>query len=265
MGAEASSGQSDTRPEGIRIAMLERSVAELKLAVEARDAFIAVVAQELRNPMTPILGQVELLLSGMRSLRYSAEQVEHRLGRIHRAIRHCWNRVGVLLEVARLNRDRLRLRPEAIDLAVLLRETAASFADLAGTDRVALAVHVPDSLPGAWDRLALEQIVDNLVSNALKHGGGTPVTLSAELSGEQVRVRVRDHGGGVAPEDRARIFERFECAVGRSERRSGFGIGLWLVGHLASAMDGSVDVENVADGGALFTVTLPQYSKDMRP
>ena len=124
-----------------------------------------------------------------------------------------------------------------------------------------ITVTGPDTLPVTWDRLAIEQIVDNLVANAIKYGGSSPVELFAEMRGEEVRIQVRDHGGGIPTVDRARVFERFERAVRPEKQRSGFGVGLWVVRQLTEAMGGTVAVEDAPGGGALFTVILPRHAK----
>lgn len=240
-------------------------LAELAEAVAARDTFIAIAAHELRNPMTPILGQIDLLLAAVRAGRCPPEQVEARLERLQQAIHRYLSRANVLLNVSRITTGKLRLEPVPLDLAQLLREIAAAFAETARQRRVPITVTVPDCLPGTWDQLALEQIIDNLLSNALKYGGRTPVALSAAPCGDAVRLQVRDHGGGIPAADRARIFQRFERAVGQQDQRSGFGIGLWVVGQLVDAMGGTVAVADAEGGGTVFTVTLPRHVKEPCP
>lgn len=107
----------------------------------------------------------------------------------------------------------------------------------------------------------MEQIIDNLISNALKYGNRTPVELSAAICGEQVRVQVRDHGCGVPAEDRERAFGQFERAVRLRDAHSGFGVGLWVVRQLVEAMDGEIAIDDAPGGGARFTVILPRNVK----
>ena len=243
-----------------QIEELQRRVAALTLAVEARDTFIAVAAHELRNPMTPIIGQIDLMLSMIQSGRCPPEQVEQRLLRLQYVVRHYMRRAGILLDVSRINGGKLCLEVESSDLAMLLRDTAGAYADAARRAGIPITVTASDQIMGAWDRLAVEQIVDNLLSNAMKYGCGKPIEVSAGAHGDQVYIQVRDYGGGVPARERERIFSCFERAVGRGERRSGFGVGLWVVGQLAEAMGGSVMVEDAPGGGALFTVTLPRHA-----
>jgi signal transduction histidine kinase len=107
----------------------------------------------------------------------------------------------------------------------------------------------------------MEQIIDNLVSNAIKYGSHQPVEVRADVLGSTVRIAVRDHGPGISAENRARIFGRFERVIGTQEARSGFGIGLWVVSQLVAAMEGTITVDHAQGGGAVFTVAVPLHSK----
>ncbi len=238
---------------------LQRRLAELTEAVSARDGFLAVAAHELRNPMTPILGQVELLLAAVKAGRCPPEQLEQRLERVQHSIHRYLRRATVLLGVSRFTGGRFRLDPEAFDLAALLHEVASEFAPAARHAGVAITLAIPEAMPVKLDRMALEQIADNLIANALKYGNRTPVEVSAEVAGDQVRIEVRDHGAGVPPHDRLRLVERFERVVGQNERQSGFGVGLWLIGQFVAAMDGTISIGDPPGGGALFIVTLPLF------
>ena len=158
----------------------KRRLAELAEAVAARDNFIAVAAHELRNPMTPMIGQIELLLMGVKANKYSPTQIEDRLERIHRAMSHYLKRAGTLLDVSRITSGKFRLALAPCDLGHIVREIATTFEEAARYAGASIKVDAPDSLPGIWDRLALEQIIDNLVSNAIKYGGKSQVIVSVD-------------------------------------------------------------------------------------
>ena len=242
------------------IERLDRRNGELLEAVEARDAFIAVAAHELRNPMTPMLGQMDFLLDGVQDGRYSTEQVEQRLERIRAAMRHYIKRATALLDVSRITSGRLVLKPVACDLSELIRETVEAFASAARYAGSPITLTACASLPGSWDRLATEQIIDNLVSNAVKYGAGRPIDVSLDDLDSHVRIRVRDHGPGISLANRTRVFERFERAVTVDERSAGFGIGLWVVGQLVEAMGGEILIDDAQGGGSVFAVTLPRHT-----
>jgi signal transduction histidine kinase len=213
--------------------------------------------------MTPIIGQVDLLLTGIRQGRDSLSEIESRLQRLQHAIHRYMKRATILLNVSRITSGKLQLEMEDVDLGSLLREVAEDFREAARRAGVPLRLRLPGGLSGTWDRLALEQIVDNLISNALKYGGRTPIEISAEQYGQWIRMQVRDHGAGIAPHDRQRVFQRFERATERGDN-GGFGVGLWVVGQLTEAMGGSVEVDDAPGGGARFTVTLPRHAKELR-
>lgn len=234
------------------------TIRQLTEAIAARDSFIAVAAHELRNPMMPILGQLDLLRAGIQLGKVSLDQVDQRLERVQRAVQQYVKRAVVLLDVSRINSGSFRLEPTPCDLAALLRQVAEEFAATASHSEVTLTVNAPERVQGLWDRLAVEQVIDNLLSNAIKYAGRAPVDLRLVATDENVCLYVRDHGKGIPHEHRTRIFERFERAVGSEEYRSGFGVGLWVVGQLVAAMQGSIDIQDAPGGGALFIVTLPR-------
>jgi signal transduction histidine kinase len=242
---------------------LAMHVQALTEAVNARDTFIAVAAHELRNPMMPVLGQLDLLLTAIKAGKCSLDMAEQRIERIQRTVQQYIKRAGILLDVSRLNSGRFRLEPVACDLALLLREITDDFTATAQHFGVSLIVVAPEDLPGFWDRLAVEQVIENLLSNAIKYGGNSAVHLTLAETDIDVCLRIRDHGRGIPAEQRARVFERFERAVGRNEHRSGFGVGLWVVGQLVEAMHGSIVIEDAPGGGALFSVRLPKWKKEL--
>ena len=109
---------------------------------------------------------------------------------------------------------------------------------------------------GKWDRSRVDQVVTNLLTNALKYGAGAPVELTVREEDTHATLEVRDLGIGIREEDRRRIFERFERAVPH-ENYNGFGLGLWIVHEIVSALGGSVTVESSLGKGANFRVQLP--------
>jgi two-component system OmpR family sensor kinase len=243
---------------------LRARVVELTGAVAARDTFITVAAHELRNPMMPILGQIDLLITALRAHKYTPEQAVERLHRVQGTVQQYLKRAAVLLDVSRINSGSFRLARAPCDLAQITEQVVENFAASAQHARVSISLDARQPCPGLWDRLAVEQVIDNLVSNAIKYGGGTAVDLVVTREAQTARIRVRDRGPGIPAQARARIFGRFERAVGHSEYRSGFGVGLWVVGQLVEAMDGKVTVEDAPGGGALFEVKLPIENEEHR-
>jgi signal transduction histidine kinase len=233
-----------------------RLIEELRAAIAARDEFIAVAAHELRNPMTPIVGQVQLLLSRARREQVSQSLISG-LEMLEAAVDHYVRRATTLLEITRLNADKIQLQPTHFDLSELVRECVRKYEQMAARAGSLLHYPVGQSVVGTWDRLATEQVLDNLVSNAIRYGDGKPVNVELAADEHRVVLRVVDRGIGIAPVDRSRIFERFE--QGSAPRSGGFGIGLWLSNKLVQAQGGTVQVESELGQGSSFIVTLPRH------
>lgn len=234
----------------------ERLIEELRAAIAARDEFIAIAAHELRNPMTPIVGQVQLLLSRARREQASPILLQG-LETLEIAVDHYMKRATTLLEITRLNAEQVKLQPTTFDLCELMRECVRKYEQLAARAGSTLHCDLGAPVVGTWDRLATEQILENLVSNAIRYGDGKPVRVALESDESWVVVRVVDQGIGVAPADRERIFQRFERASGMS-RSGGFGIGLWLSSKLVEAQAGRFELESELGSGSTFIVRLPR-------
>jgi signal transduction histidine kinase len=233
---------------------LRQRVRALEEAVDARDQFLSAAAHELRNPMTPLLMQIQALRR--KATRLPPERLAQGLERLELIVDRFIRRATILLDVSRLTSGRFVPEPAAIDLAQVVRDAAASLAMLAHRARCELRLSLAAGLAAVTDRMAVEQIVENLLSNAIKYGAGRPVELSLAEEGDRARLSVRDHGIGISAADQARIFERFERAVTR-EQKGGFGIGLWVVGRLVEALGGEIRIDSRVGAGSTFTVLLP--------
>lgn len=229
-------------------------------AVALRDEFLSVASHELRTPVTSMQLAVQSALSigeaappgFLRHALESAERQTRRLGRL----------VDALLDVSRIQAGRLELQREPMDLSELVREVAALVAEDARRAGCALTVTTSqEPLVGRWDRPRLEQVVVNLLSNAIKYGAGAPIELMASQQDGRAQLAVCDHGIGMAPSERGRIFERFERAVS-SRHYGGLGLGLYIVRRIVDAHGGQIHVESAPSHGARFTVELPLQPPD---
>jgi len=226
-------------------------------ATRARDEFLAIASHELRTPITSLGLHAEMLLRGRPPATSAAlERMRPRLRTIHRQTERLGLLVQGLVDVAQITGGRLTLEPEPLDLAAVVRETAERWRDDLSRACCTLELRLGDGIPGRWDRRRLEQIVDNLIANAVKFGAGKPVEVVAEVAGPRARLVVQDQGIGIAPDDQRRIFERFERAVS-ARYYGGFGLGLWIVRNMVEAHGGEVRVSSEPGKGSRFEVTLP--------
>jgi two-component system OmpR family sensor kinase len=250
---DAGSGRDHERSEADK----DRLIEELREAVRARDEFVAIAAHELRNPMTPILLQVGILLAAARDpRRCHPEVLTPRLEALELAVEEFVRRSTTLLDVSRIAAGNVRIEVGEVNLSSVARSVVDRAGTAAQMARSHLEADLQDDVVGSLDRLALEQVAENLLSNAIKFGAGRPVCVALRSDGRTARLIVRDQGVGISEQDRARIFQRFERAVTRREHGA-FGIGLWLANQLVVAMRGAIAVESVPGEGTTFTVTLP--------
>jgi signal transduction histidine kinase len=234
---------------GVALRQLRR---EQELA-RLRADFTSSVSHELRTPLTQILLYAETLELG----RASGETERRRaLGVIVQEARRLAHLVENILQFSRAERRMVRVRTEVRRLAPLLRETVQRFAPLAGeAARFELAPEEALAAPVHAD--SLRQIVINLLDNAVKYAGDGPVTLRARLVDGRARLEVEDLGPGIAPADRARVWEPY-VRLQHSPGVAGSGIGLAVVRELSAAHGGACWVEEGTAGGARFVIELPE-------
>jgi signal transduction histidine kinase/tetratricopeptide (TPR) repeat protein len=230
---------------------------EAQAALSKRDEFLAVASHELRTPFTPMLIYLQGLLSALRNPAKAAslgswitklETANARLQRLAKLVED-------LFDVSRLAQSKLAVRRGTVDLAALTAEAVDRWKDELARVQCECTLEAPAPIVGHWDGLRLEQVIDNLLGNATRYGPGQPISLRVEREGTVARLTVQDRGMGIAPEDQARIFERFERAV--SENYGGFGLGLWSSREVVQAHGGRISVESTPGQGATFTVELP--------
>jgi two-component system, OmpR family, sensor kinase len=235
----------------------DRLIEELREAVRARDEFVAIAAHELRNPMTPILMQVGLLLSAARTLdRCRPDVITPRLELLEVAVTEFVRRSNALLDVSRIAAGNVRIEVIEVNLSALIRGVVSRTGIAAQRARCRLDEELQEGVVGMWDPMALEQVAENLLINATKFGAGHPIAVILRADRQTAKLIIRDEGIGISEEDRARIFQRFERAVTRREH-GGFGIGLWLANQLVVAMRGTIIIESAPGEGTTFTVMLP--------
>ena len=245
-----------------KVGALEQRVRELEHALNAHDEFLSTLGHELRNPLSPIFMQAQYLLDAARhaeSRTVSTDWLAPRLEVFCRRLRGFLEMLNRIMDVSRISAGRLMLELEDVDLSDVVREISANFERELLAARSELVLDIPQNLTGKWDRMRVEQIFTNLLSNAIRYGAGKPIEVSLSGEGGEVRLSVKDHGIGIAEPDQERIFQRFERA-GKARSSGGFGIGLWTVRQSCLAMGGRVDVKSQLGSGAEFIVTLPRQA-----
>lgn len=256
---------AEGRPVVVRGAILDITALKeteqaLMEAVRVRDDFLTLASHELKTPLTGLSLQFQALhrlAETKGELPLSDGKVRSRLEAIERTLRRLGLLMDNLLDVSRIRHGKLDFHFATGDLAALVTEVVGRVEEQARQAGTRLTVQVQGPLEGAFDRLRLEQVLVNLLSNALRYGGGSPVAVRLERTPEGARLVVEDEGPGVPEADRERIFGRFEQSEGTSGA-GGLGLGLFIVRQIIEAHRGRVRVEPGAGGrGAAFVVELP--------
>ncbi len=233
-----------------------KDITDLMRALQAQEDFIADISHELRSPLTSVLGHLELLLESDGLPPGLARQVEV----VQRNAERLQALVSDLLETAGQREGPLQLARSSTDLARIVRQTVESAQPAAAAAGVELAIDGPGAVPAFIDDRRMRQVVDNLVSNALKYtdAGGRVDVLLAAVDG-RAEVTVADTGIGIAPDDLEQLFVPFFRADDARRRVSpGVGLGLGIARAIVEAHGGRVDVESAVGTGSRFTVTLPR-------
>lgn len=245
---------------GIHTILVMEDVTELLRAQRARTELVANVSHELRTPIAAARALAETLEAGVQE----PEERERFLGQLVREIERLGTIVQRLLWLARVESGAETFSPQRLDCAALLTEAASRMAPVAGH----YGVHI-DVTPGPGaenvlgDRERVLEVLSNLVDNAIRHSPeGERICLSSTREPAFVRIEVSDHGPGIPPNDRERVFERFYTGD-RARGRQGSGLGLAIARHIVQRLGGRIWIEDRSEPGAVIAFTLPVASPDM--
>jgi signal transduction histidine kinase len=227
--------------------------AALREALAVRDDFLCVAGHELRTPLTVLRLQLASLLSSEAGAM--RPRSERRLAALAGQTERLARLAERMLDVSQMG-GRLTLRPERLDLSAVARDMVDSLADVAASAGCNVTVLGDVGVTGCWDRDRLEQVMQDLLSNAYKFGRGAPVQVLVKGGHDGAQLVVRDGGPGIAPADHARIFERFERPAS-TDSYGGLGLGLWIARRIVEEHGGDIQVESAPGKGSTFTVTLP--------
>ena len=242
-----------------------RLFTQAQAAVSLRDEFLSIASHELKTPITSLKLQIQMnrrrfgkepeIFSDKkivdRFLDTSASQVD-RLSKL----------VDDMLDISRISHGKLILEPEEVDLGLLVKDVAERFHEQFEAVGCKCRLHVEGQIKGHWDRYRIEQVVTNLMTNAIKYGAGKPVEVSVLNQGKTALIEVKDQGIGIADESLDKIFGRFERAI-TAKSISGLGLGLYISRQIVEAHGGKIRVLSKLEEGSTFVVELPQVSPNL--
>lgn len=239
---------------------LRATQVELERALAMRDDFMSLVGHELRTPLNTL--HVE---SQIRQLRldkgemsaFSEENLRVMVARDSRQIKSMIRLINDMNDVSRIQNDKLSIQPTPTNLSQLLHGIVADLAQQAEAAGSTFELDAQADVTGTWDEFRIEQIIINLLTNALRYGDSKPVTIKLTANATHATLKVRDQGLGIPPAEQTRIFEKFERG-NTKKAKEGLGMGLFIARQLAEAHKGTLVVESAAGEGSTFTLTLPR-------
>jgi signal transduction histidine kinase len=258
--------EESRRRQQALVSELQTAQVDLKRALQMRDEFMSMVVHELRTPLSVLAMEVRVRqhqIAAENATFFAPENLSKMFERDQRQVRSLTRLIDDMLDVSQIQHGKLSIRRARCDLTAMLRRVVAEMQGQRSDVPITLKSDCVD-LVGDWDEFRLEQVVVNLLTNALRYGASKPVAVELSQLPGAAAIRVSDQGLGIAPEDRVRVFEQF-VRVGDRLRTPGLGLGLYITKQLVEAHGGTISVESTLGEGSTFTVALPTSAAEAQP
>jgi len=247
------------REQEALLQQLQSTQLELEQAVRMRDDFMSIVAHEVRTPLNGLILETQLRkmhLARDNAAAFTLDKMHAMVDRDERQIKSLIRLIEDMLDVSRIRTGKLSIRPNRFDLVQLVSNLLQNFAQQIEAAETEVSFTASEPVEGHWDEFRIEQVVSNLLTNALRYGGRSPIQVRVYREGDEARVEVQDRGIGISAENQKRIFQQFE-RVSAKTVVAGLGLGLFISEQIVAAHGGSIVVESQINEGALFRVCLP--------
>lgn len=244
---------------------LQATQAELQHSLNMREEFMSLVAHEMRTPLNTLFLEVQVRLSQLAKNNLSLSTPEHlqkMLGRGERQLKSIMRLIEDMLDVSRIKNGKLSIQPQDANLSMLVRQLTEDLTPLAKESDTEFVLDIATEVQGYWDAFRIEQIIINLMTNAIRYGKGKPVQVSLTLENEHAVLKVTDQGVGIAEHEQKKIFEAFERSSDNGVK-AGLGLGLYISRKLAEAHAGDISVISRKDSGSTFILRLPIKHVDL--
>lgn len=234
---------------------------EVSDAVQARDEFLSIASHELKTPLTSMLLQLQSVLHSIKNESLATLSIDKNITLLESTInqsKRLTKLVNDLLNISLITTGKMSLEKEKIDLKPIVEDVVSRMSEQAATVGSTISLTTGKSIKGMYDKVRIEQVIINLITNAIKYGGGKPIDVKLTNSNSVATLIVEDHGMGIAEDKQKLIFERFERGdVKRSQK--GLGVGLYMVNSIVKAHGGHINVYSTPKKGSRFLVELPAF------
>jgi PAS domain S-box-containing protein len=229
-----------------------------KEALRIREEFISIAAHELRTPLTTMYARLQLVERRLARQELDPVTILRDVTLVRQAADRLKSLIDRLLDISRISSGQLQLERDDTDVAAMVGSVVSMLADTSGRRITMHASDSPESYRMPVDSVRLEEVVVNLIDNALKYSpSDTPIEVELTSTADRVRLAVRDRGPGIRADERTRIFEPFHRS---SANGAGVGLGLHIAKEIVELHGGRLGYEAPADGGSRFVVTVPRNS-----
>ena len=247
------------REQEVLLAQLQVTQVELEHAVRMRDDFMSIVSHEVRTPLNGLILETQLRkmhLARDNAAAFTLDKMKAMVERDERQIQSLIRLIEDMLDVSRIRTGKLSIRPSEFDLSAAVGNLLESFAAQISAAGSSVNYRSEQPVVGQWDEFRIEQVVSNLLTNALRYGAKKPIDVSVYTRSAWAVIEVSDQGIGISEENQQRIFHQFERIAG-SHVVTGLGLGLYISEQIVAAHDGQISVHSALGEGATFRVCLP--------
>ena len=251
--------EQSRREQEALLEQLQNTQLELEQAVRMRDDFMSIVAHEVRTPLNGLILETQLRkmhLARGNAAAFTLDKMHAMVDRDERQIKSLIRLIEDMLDVSRIRTGKLSIRPTRFDLSTLVRDLLHNFSRQIDAAETSVSLDAEQPVIGNWDEFRIEQVISNLLTNALRYGAKSPVSVKVYSEGGLALVDVRDQGIGISEENQKRIFQQFERVSAR-QAVAGLGLGLFISEQIVTAHGGTITVQSRIGEGALFRVCLP--------
>ncbi|WP_434700839.1 hybrid sensor histidine kinase/response regulator [Pseudomonas sp. D1-36] len=251
--------EQSRREQELLLEQLQATRGELEQAVRMRDDFMSIVAHEVRTPLNGLILETQLRkmhLARDNAAAFTLDKVKAMVERDERQIKSLIRLIEDMLDVSRIRTGKLSIRPTRFNLTALVQNLLHNFQPQISAAECTVTCTAEPSVEGHWDEFRIEQVVSNLLTNALRYGCKSPIEVRVYQTSEYACIEVQDHGIGISEENQKRIFQQFE-RVSSKAAAAGLGLGLFISEQIVTAHGGIITVNSRLNEGALFRVCLP--------